>query len=65
MDPLEFPYQPVPAEGGLRIDIFSNILGELAKEFHIVGVCLLGCTALSNQRIKILHEIINLGTKIY
>lgn len=64
IDPSEFSYQPVPAKGGLTIDNFSKLLKALSKEFHIVGVCLLGCTALNNEKINILQEIINIGIGI-
>jgi len=61
IDPTEFPYQPVPAEGGLTIDTFSKLLAEISGEFRIVGVCLLGSAALDNRKIGILQEIIRIG----
>lgn len=64
IDPSEFPYQPVPAEGGLTIDAFSTLLKEISKEFNVVGVCVLGYTSLRNQKIGILQEIIHIGTSI-
>lgn len=64
MDPSEFPFLPVPAEGGLKINSFSNILKKLKKEFNVAGVCLLGYTAMNNQKISILQEIIDLGRSL-
>jgi arginase len=64
IDPTEFPYQPVPAEGGLTIKAFSKVLKDIANEFNIVGVCVLGYTSLNGQNVDILNEIIHLGTNI-
>jgi len=64
LDPAEFPYQPVPAENGLQICAFSDLLVKISKEFNIVGVCLLGFTQMENKKIGIIEEIIALGTGI-
>lgn len=64
IDPSEFPYQPVPAAGGLSTRASSKLLKEITKEFNVVGVCVLGYTALNNEKIDILQEIIQIGTNI-
>ena len=63
LDPKEFPYQPVPADNGLAIETLSGLLARIQKEFNVVGVCILGYTAMDNKRIGILDEIFALGMK--
>ncbi|WP_207710486.1 arginase family protein [Aminipila butyrica] len=64
IDPLEFPYQPVPAAGGLHTETLSKLLKLCSEEFEVVGLCMLGYTALGQKKIAILEEIIQLGMSI-
>jgi arginase len=61
MDPEEFPYQPVPAKNGVKINAFSETLRKLNETFNVVGVCLLGYTTLDDEKIEILEQIIDIG----
>lgn len=64
LDPLQFPYQPVPAPNGMNIDALSHILKCVQKEFRIAGMCLLGCCSTGTDRIGTLQEIIHMGSNL-
>lgn len=64
LEPSEFPYVPLPAAHGLRIDTLRRLLRHLNKEFTIVGLGLVEYKPTNNQRFALLEEIIRLGTAL-
>jgi arginase len=64
IDPNEFPFIPVPALGGLKIQTLSNLLNVLNKDFNILGLSLVEYRPSGKHPIKILEEIIDMGTNL-
>ncbi|SMC70702.1 arginase family protein [Sporomusa malonica] len=61
LDPKEFPFVPVPAPGGLKIETLFSLLELLIKECNILGLSLVEYKPSEKQTIKILEDIINMG----
>jgi arginase len=64
IDPREFPFVPVPALGGLKVQTLSSLLKVLDKEFDILGISLVEYQSSGKQTIKILEEIIEMGSAL-
>jgi arginase len=61
IDPIAFPFVPVPALGGLKIETLSILLKVLAREFNIWGLSLVEYQPAGKPTLKILEKIINMG----
>jgi len=61
IDSIEFPFVPVPALGGLKIETLSILLKVLAREFNILGLSLVEYQPAGKPKLKILEKIINMG----
>ncbi len=61
LDCDEFPYVMVPAPGGLKTEQLSELLAQLTRRFHVVGLSLLEYTSSEKKEIKILSDIIKMG----
>ncbi len=64
IDPVEFPFVPVPAVGGLTIPTFLRLLKTVYAEFPTVGLSLVEYQASGRGKIEIIEEIINLGVSL-
>lgn len=64
IDPKEFAYQPVPAPSGIHEQAFLAALKQLQKEFRIVGMCILGYTAMPEGKDPVLEGLIETGAKL-
>ncbi len=64
LDCNEFPYVMVPAAGGIRVAKLLELLKRLRSEFNIVGISMLEYTSSEEEEIKILFEIIRIGTSL-
>jgi arginase len=61
IDPAVFPFVPVPAVGGLKIETLSSLLKVLDREFNILGFSLVEYQPAGKPTFKILEKIINMG----
>lgn len=64
LDHGEFPYVMVPTPGGLKTGELSGLLMRLKQGFNIVGLSLLEYTSSEKEEIKILSDIIKMGTAL-
>lgn len=64
LDPTEFPHVPVPEPEGLKNNTFNELLKTLDKEFKIVGLGLFEYKPSGKQTIKLLEDIIQIGTDL-
>lgn len=64
LDYGEFPYVMVPAAGGMKGAKLLELLKSLRSEFDIVGISMLEYTSSDENEIKILSEIIRIGTSL-
>jgi len=61
LDCDEFPYVMVPAPSGLKTEQLSELLAQLKRGFHIVGLSLLEYISSEKKEIRILSDIIRMG----
>jgi arginase family enzyme len=64
LDCDEFPYVMVPAAGGIRAARLLELLKRLKSEFNNVGISMLEYTSSEEKEIKVLSEIIQIGTDL-
>ena len=64
LDYDEFPYIMVPAPGGIKTERLLELLDRLKTSFKIVGLSLLEYVSSDEEEIKVLSEIVRLGTSL-
>ncbi|EIW18799.1 arginase [Pelosinus fermentans] len=64
IDPVVFPFVPVPAVGGLKIETLSSFLKVLDREFNILGLSLVEYQPAGKPTFQILEKIINMGVAL-
>lgn len=64
LDNEEFPYVMVPAPGGLRTGQLMELLTKLKERYHIAGLSLLEYTSSEEEELKILSDIIKIGSAL-
>ncbi|MFO8193027.1 MAG: arginase family protein [Bacillota bacterium] len=62
LDPEEFPYIPVPSQGGLKVKTLSVLLNMLEKEFNLSGVGLFEYQPSGITSIGLLEEVVRIAT---
>lgn len=64
IDPGEFPYQPVPAPGGIHEQAFIDALREIKRRFSIAGMCILGYTRMPAGQDPALAQLVEMGRSL-
>jgi Arginase/agmatinase/formimionoglutamate hydrolase, arginase family len=64
LEPSEFPYVPLPAPNGLKMDTLQKLLFKLSEEFKIIGLGLAEYKPTGNRRFGLFEEIVRIGMNL-
>ena len=64
IDCVDFPHVPVPAPAGLKLNVFTELLQKLDKEFKIAGLGLFEYQPSGSPTIELLQDIIEIGVRL-
>ena len=60
LDPVQFPYVPLPVPNGLRMDTLRTLLRTLRAEYRLAGAGLMECQPTGNRLYPLFEEICGL-----
>ena len=64
LDPEEFPFVPVPVQGGLGNDTLIKLLKRLSEEFTVCGLGILEYSPSGGEENSVVREIVDMGRNL-
>ena len=65
LEPTQFPYVPLPALNGVKMETLHNLLCTLNTEFNVIGLGLMEYKPTGKKRYRLFEEICTIGTGLY